>query len=334
MKTCIYFIKIFFLILFNDILDISMWFGIRIKKILIYIFNACKKIGSKSIHILGVIFKALKNIIIILIKFLIRAIKYIAFIISDLYINLKYKLFIAYLKHKEKPQKYPKLYKGEEIIEDTTTEVKEKNVEKIQEEIPEVVEKIEEENPEEKVIEVETEDIQGVINSKKFSIGKVIKSIFVLFTWILSLEIALSSIVVAENTLLAIDLNKPFLYKLTILTRDQATTLIFIGIFFLIIAICEFLVFLFKFITCRPILQKRWFSNFTSAIIFSYLSGMCLVAKEEIKTALENGSIKNIDIMNIIEKLLPFLAIIFFVYGAIKLIVSFDKMVHKDSTIK
>ena len=366
MKACIYYIKIFFLILFNNIIDLLSYIGSKTIKGIVFIFSKLKWLFTKIIYILILLGNKIKIIAPIFGKKIKNGLfkigngcKTIGFTISNAYINLKYKLFIAYLKHKEKPQKYPEVYRGEEIkeeifkaeeteqpieepiIENTTEEIIEKESEveiktedNEQEEKPEEIqEKLPEEKSESAIIEQLIEDQEKIIiKESPITLKKVIKFTFVFLSWLITVGLATACIVLAENTFLGLDLGRPFLYNIDLLTREQAQLLILIGIFFILVAASELLVFLFRFITCRPILQHKLFSDFTLSIMYSYFTGMCFVAKEEINTAIEAGSVKNIELLTNIGKILPFVAIIFFLIGAIKLMVAFNGIFEKENT--
>lgn len=363
MKACIYYIKIFFLILFNNIVDITSYIGVRVKKGLTLIFSKLKVIFTKLIYILILLGNKIKLKLPIIRQKIKNGLfkigngcKAIGFIISNAYINLKYKLFIAYLKHKEKSPKYPEVYRGEEIKEDITESeevenlIEESSVDEINENISTEESEIEVENKDilqekkeieevqEKLIEETSDNDISIENEEKIivkespiTLRKATKFIFVCLSWLLITGLSMVCIVLAENTFLGLDLDRPFLYNIKLLTREQAQLLILIGLFFALVAASELLVFLFRFITCRPILQHKLFSDFTLGIVCSYFTGMCFVAKEEINVAIEAGSIKNIELLTYIGKALPFIAIIFFLIGAIKLMVAFNGIFEKEN---
>ena len=373
MKACIYYIKIFFLILFNSIIDLLSYIGSKTRKGIVFIFSKLKWLFTKLIYVLILLGNKIKIVVPIIGRKIKNGsckigsgFKFIGFAISDSYINLKYKLFIAYLKHKEKPPKYPEVYRGEEIKEE---EIKTEEIEKPQEESITEEDKTDEDSKKEEVIEKESEvestseDITKeekdsdevedeslpeevvensiveqpiddnekiIIKESPITLRKVVKFTFVFLSWLLTVGLATACIVIAENTFLGLDLNRPFLYNIDLLTREQAQLLILIGIFFTLVAASELLVFLFRFITCRPILQRKLFSDFTIGIMCSYFTGMCFVIREEIKVALESESIKHIELLTNIEKVLPFIAIVFFLFGSIKLMVAFNDIFEKE----
>lgn len=361
MKACIYYIKIFFLILFNNIIDLLSYIGAKTKIGIIFIFSKLKWLFTKLIYILILLGNQIKLKAPIAGRKIKNGLykigsycKDIGFAINDTYINLKYKLFIVYLKHKEKPPKYPEVYRGEEIkeekvniseeieqpkeepiIENTIEETEEKKSEvEIKTEDNKQEEELSEKGSENSIVEdyIEDEGKIIIIKESPITLKKVIKFTFVFLSWLLTVGISAICIVLAENTFLGLDLGRPFLYDIDLLTREQAQILILIGMFFALVAASELLVFLFRFITCRPILQHKIFSDFTLSIMYSYFTGMCFVAKEEINTAIEAGNIKNIELLTNIGKILPFVAIIFFLIGTIKLMIAFNGIFEKENT--
>lgn len=386
MKTILYFIKIFFLILFNNILDISIFIGIKIKKFIIFIGRNLKKLVIK----VGSFFKILLNKIKKSYPIIKNKIGEVCFDISDYFINLKYKIFIWYLKSKEKKLNYDKIYSEDAVkyqIEKLVQEEQRKKAEekakkeeeeklekerlekerleqeriekekleqerleqekleaekqaKIEEEKRLEAERLEQEKLEQEKLEKEKNTEQPIIEDKKekkvktksISISKIIKGFFVLLFWFLIVGIALTCIVLAENTFLGIDLDRQFLYNIDLLTRDQAKMLILAGMFFSLVALGELLVFLYKFITCKPILNTFKPSRFTLALIFSYFSGFCFIVREDIQTSIDSELIKNTSYLIILEKVLPIIAIILFLIGAIELMISLNNFTLKGES--
>ena len=108
--------------------------------------------------------------------------------------------------------------------------------------------------------------------------------------------------------------------------------LILAGMFFSLVALGELLVFLYKFITCKPILNTFKPSRFTLALIFSYFSGFCFIVREDIQTSIDSELIKNTSYLIILEKVLPIIAIILFLIGAIELMISLNNFTLKGES--
>lgn len=345
MKTFLYFIKIFFLILFNSILDLSIAIGIKIKTVTLFFERNLKKLLVKIGHFFNVLLNKIKEKYPIIKEKIKNKREIICFVISDYYINLRYKLFIWKCIRQKKKAEQKKLKeaslererferekrKQEKLIvkQIKKEQLEKKRLEKLEQE------RIEKEKLEQEKCEKEKITEQSIVEEEKEKQTKSIstsKSIFILLFWFLIVGIALICIILAENTFLGIDLNRQFLYNVNLLTREQAKILIFIGMFFSLIATGELLVFLYKFITCKPMLNTFKPSHFTLALMFSYFSGTCFVLKDELRTSIDNELIQSTYRIILLDKALPIIAIIFFLIGAIELIISFSEISLKEES--